>query len=64
MLKMLLGQTYADRDTKTIAVQDGQKNWKQACASFVSKDTDLILQNYFAKIHNNIYIYIYIYIYN
>jgi len=50
---MLLGQTYADRDTKTIAVQDGQKNWKQACASFVSKDTDLILQNYFAKIHNN-----------
>ena len=41
---MLLGQTYADRDTKTIAVQDGQKNWKQACASFVSKDTDLILK--------------------
>lgn len=37
MLKIFLGRTYADRSTKIIVVQDGRRNRKQACASYVSK---------------------------
>lgn len=46
MLKFLLGPMYADRGTKIIAVRDGQRNWKQVYASFVSKSIDKILLNF------------------
>lgn len=55
MFKMLLGQTYADRDIKTIAVRDGRRSRKQASVSFVSRSIDLILlKHYFIKIHNTV----------
>jgi len=58
VLKMLLGRTCADRGTKTIAVQDGQKKQKQACASFVSKDIDrVLLKHYFVNKYNILYNY-------
>lgn len=50
-LKLLLGRTYADRGTKIIAVQDGRRNRKRACVSFVSKSIDAILNYYFTEIH-------------
>jgi len=58
ILKILLGRTCADRGTKTIAVQDGQKKQKQACASFVSEDIDrILLKHYFVNKYNTLYNY-------